>query len=533
MNLSLNIILNQLRDLHLEVHSTLPSNKSFCRCALLPRNYEVMRDDLLHICRLSDALRASAASPGKYYLCIRDRITDSVETEEALQGMVIVNENMDIELLLSKVQDIFNQVSEWYQEMQSALIHEKSLQTILDISEHVIGNTINISDSAFTLLACTQNIQPDDEISLALREFGYHPESTLQMFRQQHRFEVWEQSQSLIINTNLTLSKYVLVNKVFRFRNTYFTHVVMVCDHHPLSDGLLELFGMLTDILAIYAERNWKDKNALSHNYDSFLFDLLSGTLTNPKDIQERARYLGLRTDGRFQLVKLAVEPGMEAALGRVGRELADLLPSAQVLLYQQAVLALLRLRSNGSLGIPQEHILHFLSRHQAKGGISNSFTGLENLSAAYVQASLALKYNADLRGSALVSSLLPVPELPLLCSFQDRVLHSLLGEHPDNKQIWSDSIYYRGLKSLYDYDCQHGTNNLQLLRAYLWNERKATETGQQLHMHRNNVIYRIGRIEKMMELELSDHGTRLGLEMSFLLLELYGFPDPESAEMD
>lgn len=533
MNLSLNILLDQLRDLPLECHVPLPSAASFCRPALLPRNYTVMREDLIHVCRLSDALRAAAAVPGMHYLCIRDRIKDSAETEDLLQGMVIINENMDIEFLLNQVQEIFTRISTWYQQMQDALIHERSLQCILDLAEPVLGNTINISDSAFTLLACTRNIQPDDEISITLREFGYHPESTLQMFRQQHRYEIWEQSQSLIINDSRTLSQHVLVNKVFRFRNIYFTHVVMVCDHHPLSDGLLELFSLLTDILAIYAERNWKDKSALSHNYDSFLFDLLSGTLTNPQDIQERAQYLGLRTDGRFQLLKLSVEPGMETALGRVGRELSDLLPGAQVVLYEQSVLGVVRLRSNGSLGIPQEHITHFLARHQARGGISNPFVGLENLPGAYNQASLALKYNTALRGRPLLASLMPVPELPLLCSFQDRVLHSLLGEQPGNQQIWHDSVYYQGLKTLYDYDSRHGTNNLQLLRAYLWHERKATETGQQLHMHRNNVIYRIGRIEKMMELDLSDHGTRLGLELSFLLLELFGIPEPEPLETE
>ena len=56
--------------------------------------------------------------------------------------------------------------------------------------------------------------------------------------------------------------------------------------------------------------------------------------------------------------------------------------------------------------------------------------------------------------------------------------------------------------------------------------ERKATETGQQLHMHRNNVIYRISRIEELTGLSLDDHGTRLGLEISFLMLELFGIEE-------
>ena len=105
------------------------------------------------------------------------------------------------------------------------------------------------------------------------------------------------------------------------------------------------------------------------------------------------------------------------------------------------------------------------------------------------------------------------------------------MGESPCNEGNWRDSVYYRGLQTLYAYDQQHNTNNLQLLRTYLWYERKATETGQVLHMHRNNVIYRISRIEQLMDLSLNDHGTRVGLEMSFLLLELYGMPAPAESE--
>lgn len=124
--------------------------------------------------------------------------------------MIIVNENMETELLLNTVQEIFDRISEWYRKMQDALIHEAGLQVILDLSESIIGNTINISDSAFTLLARTTHIETDDPISLALAEFGYHPESTLQLFRQNHRFEVWNNAQSLLINDSKTISQYVL-----------------------------------------------------------------------------------------------------------------------------------------------------------------------------------------------------------------------------------------------------------------------------------------------------------------------------------
>ncbi|MCQ2452455.1 MAG: helix-turn-helix domain-containing protein [Oscillospiraceae bacterium] len=524
MTLSLNILLDQLREYPLENHIPLPSDAAFTCCALLPRFYSAMRTDYLHVCRLSEALHAAANRDGMFYLCIRDRLKDDEETEDALRGMVILNENMDVEKLLNTVQLLFNRIRDWYQEMQNSLIREKPLQHILDTSEGVIGNTINISDSAFTLLARTRNIETDDPVSLALAELGYHPESTLKLFRQYHRMEAWAGAASFLINSKPETGPYPLVNKVFRFQNTYFTHVVMVCDHHPLSDGLLELFTMLTDILAIYAERNWKGKNALSHNYDQFMTDLLSGSPLSPSDIRERAHYLGIQDSGRFRLVKIAAGKDMEASLGRIGRDLLELIPSCQVILFQQSVVALLHFHGTeeGPLLSP-EQTEHLLARHQARGGVSNEFTSLSGMAAAYEQASIALAFNGRLRGTDLLHGLLPVPEPTRICTFQDRVIHGILGAVPRNEHIWKSSKFYAALQILQEYDRQHNTNNLQLLRTYLYMERKATEVGQAMHMHRNNVIYHITRMEELTRLNLDDHGNRLGLELAFLMLELYG----------
>ena len=222
----------------------------------------------------------------------------------------------------------------------------------------------------------------------------------------------------------------------------------------------------------------------------------------------------------------ISVGDNMEAALGRIARELSELILGCQVLVYEHSVLALVHLRQNGGLGIPEETLIHFLQVHQARCGMSDDFSGLEHLQRAYEQASLALKYSGSLRGTKILNSLMELPKASPLCSFQSRVLYGILGKDRCNEANWRDSTYYKALKTLYEHDKLHGTNNLQLLRTYLWYERKATETGQVLHMHRNNVIYRISRIEQLVGLSLDDHETRIGIEMSFMLLELYSIPD-------
>ena len=106
---------------------------------------------------------------------------------------------------------------------------------------------------------------------------------------------------------------------------------------------------------------------------------------------------------------------------------------------------------------------------------------------------------------------------------FDRNLPYYLLGENPRSMDIWRGSAYEQAMRTLMDYDRQHNTNNLQLLYTYLRCERKATETGQLMHMHRNNVVYRIGRIEEMLGLSLEDPEVRLCLTVSYLLLYLNG----------
>jgi hypothetical protein len=53
--------------------------------------------------------------------------------------------------------------------------------------------------------------------------------------------------------------------------------------------------------------------------------------------------------------------------------------------------------------------------------------------------------------------------------------------------------------------------------------ESRPTETGNILHMSRNNVVYRIGRIEDMLQLDLRSASVRFKLLISYAFTQLYG----------
>ena len=82
----------------------------------------------------------------------------------------------------------------------------------------------------------------------------------------------------------------------------------------------------------------------------------------------------------------------------------------------------------------------------------------------------------------------------------------------------------YAGLiiGTIAEHDAQAGTDNYEFLHSYLMLERRTSTVADALHMHRNNVNYRIGRIEELYDIDLDDAALRLRTQS--LKLIQYGY---------
>jgi DNA-binding PucR family transcriptional regulator len=61
----------------------------------------------------------------------------------------------------------------------------------------------------------------------------------------------------------------------------------------------------------------------------------------------------------------------------------------------------------------------------------------------------------------------------------------------------------------------------LQTLSAYLATNGSPTDAADRLHLHRNTVLYRLGRIEDLLGLDLRDAEVRLGLHLALKIGEV------------
>lgn len=530
MNISLNIILDRLSKYNIEPHLALPSDKSFDSVVLLPMSPTSTLDSRkLYFCRLSLAmllpyrLRENATM-----LCLRDRIKDDTETDDMMQGIVIINENISYEQVFSSVQEVFCELTQWYLTAQEALIQNRPLQDLVDLSETILGNYVQITDSSFNLLAYTRNTECDEEITIQARKLGYHPESTIKQFAKYHRTELWEKTTGLLINNDCDMCKYPLISKIFKYSNTYFAHAVMTCNHHPATKGMTELFELFTELLAVHVEKEWESTNNCHHTYDAFLIDLYEGRVTRRDIAEERSRHVGIPLDGGYCLTLSSHDEGGRVALSNVIQDITALRPKDRVTNFHGRIAVLSQLPERDFMEHftqLQNDMASVMEKYDLRCGMSAIFNDLLEAPNAVVQAEHALSYSGRTPGTAA----LPVFPNALnglqhrAVSFEESFFYILLGHSPENKTIWRGSVYYAALKKLHDYDQQHNVNNLSLLYVYLICESRPTDTANALFMSRNNVVYRIDRIQEMLNMDLKSASVRFKLMTSYVMMQLYG----------
>ena len=520
VNISLNLVLGEL-GCEYESYTAPQANPSFESAELLADNGSDLSGRKLLVCGLSDALAVSGRGEGLFFLCVRDREADARETPEAMNGIIIVKESAGLKELFNEVQRIFTRISGWIINMQRSVMENEGVQALITLSEQIIGNPITVMDPTFKLLAYTMNIETDDEVTNALILHGYHPDETVKVFFLFRRFEQFEKEDGIVVNQDDVTSKYVTVRKVFHYRETYSILVVMICSERPVSEGLLDLFNMLVSYLQIYVNRNYPPEGE-SVSMKALISDILEQKNMSADEIRSRAPYAGLPFHANYDVFLIAFDDAMNIPLSRLVQALAGRISGACVLSYERNILMLNRY--DGALGPDRETRLEYvdgiLSDLEASCGISNSFSTLQDIPAAYEQASAAISLGTRLGKRSEIYT--DIPDYGNRYYFEDYVMFSqaLLCQDQSRDRL-QNTFSFRAIQTLEYEEKKHNVPYLHILSTYLQNERRASVTCALLHMHRNTVLYHISRIEEALGISLDDPEIRLKLLTGFKLREL------------
>ena len=437
---------------------------------------------------------------------------------DRLARMAIVREpvgSMPFSTLLAKLQNIFFAMYQWSSTCRRIVDFGESLQDLIDTSYPIFRNWIDVNDATYSLLAYTAQVEPPDELSRSLVKNGSHSSEQIELAKNEGVIREWKEQEDIAVFEPDERVPFELATKILRIGDTYGGHVVMVCTERSLTPGLLDLFEFFGNCCQAIVERdNRKEKNELVA-YQDFLLKLVEGVSLNPGYVANQKSIIGIEGTKYYCLASIdsaggAYENQPEFLLSVVHATF----PLSLAMNYDGSLLVMFYASDFDDKSIDNQFKLieDFCERYECVGYISTAFKTIEHLHYAHEQTKMARKYRSSIEDGTPQSS----TKRRRVFRFLDAFSYYSCDFTDQHDPFISFCLNNTPLDVITKLEHDRDVNDLKLLYAFLRNERRATQTAEQLHMHRNNVLYRVKSITQRYQLNLDDFDVRQSLLACF-----------------
>lgn len=157
---------------------------------------------------------------------------------------------------------------------------------------------------------------------------------------------------------------------------------------------------------------------------------------------------------------------------------------------------------------IKKELLLHYKSS-TLRCGVGSVAHGIRNSAASYENANNALVYGKIIYGE----------QRDFTIFYNDTSILKLISSVGSREAL--DEIIPESLKTLKAYDREHQSNLLHTLSAYFDANCNVKQAAQQMLIHYKTMIYRLDKIKKLCQIDLSDSDERLHLALGLKIINL------------
>lgn len=259
-------------------------------------------------------------------------------------------------------------------------------------------------------------------------------------------------------------------------------------------------------------ERLWA-KETMRETPSFFFFErLLRGNAVTDEYVTAQLEENGLPENGLYKVVLFDVDPSIEPEKAYTLNKTASTLNNGHVRCFpfEHAVIAVLYgSRIDGELShrkTIEEVTERIYGGLDIVSAVSSVFSGIENLAFAYRQAQIALGFRLSIDRERSIDG---ITDPRGIYMFEDALLYYLIDATERDEAFMEFTFNTSIVNILWEEDVNNGTDYLKILWFYLKNERNATNTAQELHMHRNTVLYHIDKIQQRFDFDMGLKSAR------------------------
>ena len=506
------ILLDRLRKKgwHPQIFGRLNSDNDLINIRIVSKQQKRFEPSTLYLTSTDTMPSPKAGTP--FTLFCYGKTIDFSKYQDSIFNITYFGEDIiPAELFNTSLENLteLQQVTSGMHILLNALFSGNGLQYLVDTASHLFDNPIYVVDLQNKYLAISAGIVPDNEFFSTESASGYISEAGIQSIRANKLDEKVRQSKAAYYYVNELVNKGMLVDAI-HIQGIEIGHVMMMESEHAFHEFDPDFFHRFCELISIELQKDPAYVNNKGLMYSYFLSDLLKNPEENIAQISERLISLGY--DLQEYLYILAIPSTSyhlsNTRLDVITNHLRTILTGSIYAVYEDSIVFLIsKKRYSGLSEYELKRLTDFLSANQLKAGFSNFFEFLKDAPRFYKQAltavSLAVKLND------------PSP----LCYYSDYYMYEML-ELYEKSDTEIRFLIHPGLMQLYYYDKEKNTDLLHTLREYLEFPGQPSFVATKLHIHKNTLLYRLGKIKEITGCHFECGRDYMNFNFSFNIME-------------
>lgn len=401
------------------------------------------------------------------------------------------------------------QIARGMHALMNAFFTGRGLQYLVDSAAELFGNPIYVVDLQQKYLAISSGIFPDNEFFQKENATGYISEEGISYIRQNKINEKVRKSNQPIYFFNHLIGEGTLISSI-KMDGIEVGYVMIQGSSHEFRETDQELLYHFSRLISMELQKSsvFKDNKGVMYSY--FLADLIKDSSANVTLVKKRLKNLGfqLKSDLYIMVIPPSSYQQSSIKLEIILQSIRTILVGSIYVVYEGNIVFLIsKDKYQGFSEYELERLEDFLIGNHLKAGISNFFGSLDETSRFYRQATSAVKLGVHMND-----------ESPI-CYYRDYFIYEMLQIfEKEDKEI--RFLIHPGLMQLYLYDQEKGSEFIKTLRQYLVCPGQPSTVAKHLHIHKNTLLYRMGKIKEITGCDFVAGEDFMNFNLSFKIMD-------------
>ncbi|MCR4434925.1 MAG: helix-turn-helix domain-containing protein [Eubacteriales bacterium] len=518
MDINLTTIASKLKRYNPKLYTPGGGSAPLKSVKLLLEGMPSLEPDILYIGKASSFVGKLPPSSCVNILCVPDVDIPPEYTGNSNMNLMVLDKKADVFMVFNEIQDVLTaelNLARSSKRLLDTLMDGKGIQHIIDVAYEILGNPICFGDPSGRLITHKGLVEAIEPIWDEQIKTGRFSPNTVRSSEYQESVAKINKSSSPVWLKGM--SKYLKIASKVAIGNITVGYLTVIEYEKPFKESDLELVALLCDVISSEMYKTKPFKNAKGALYESFLADLLNGSIQDSQAVQEMVKDLNLKLGENLYIltIDLRRSDNSYAHLVHLMYRLENMVTGSKSIMYRDYIVMLISCDkekpfSGGSLS----PFLEFLRENNLYAGLSRCFHSLMELNYYYMQSLKAIELG--IRSN----------KEDVFFVYEEYALYHLLDTHSNPAGL--KKFCHPSLLTLMDYDRKNNTSYTQTLYIYIMNNRNRAESANILRIHRATLIYRIEKIETITDIDLDDMNTLNHLYVSFMILRFINQFNPE-----